>query len=513
MKMVDVLMDLWVFVRDNRRLLFLLFVGVLFFVMTFAAAVALPSLDVVVPGEVDSFVGQDTFFNITLSNLGDQALYNLSFSDMRATYFPSVFSLGVGEVRDVVVRVSPGGVFSQDYVLVMSYFYELLSVGGGDSYGVVLGQDNFSVSALSVFVNDSVIFNNSLSSDVTVRDFNGLWGDFVVPAGRVVNVTFPVNNSYKFYVVGLGYTLDVVVSSGVVGSLAHSNDLDVEKNVRLVSSYVPGDLVVDVLTDTLVVDHDGVVEGVVNVVNDGVGDARDIVLSSDSSWLSFEDDFFSVASGSNRVVRFFVEPVNISSTVQTNISYSLSVFAEGSNTLVAGDGLGVFVRFNDFGNLSVGNATYIIHQLSVEESIALCSQNMDYPGCDDLIIVVEREKIVELNASYELSESAVLDIGAAAGRVDDSFLRVENKFNSIGSDIDMLTVSIGDAVSSINDIEVLVSDLLVEVELERRSARNARIVRNIFGWLLFFGVIIFVFVRNYGFRRKVHNELYGEGGV
>lgn len=453
----------------KRILIFLLALGMI--VLTAKCAVALPDLSVSMPSDIDVFVGEDYFFNMTFSNVGDQDLFNLSFNSIRSTYFPGVNNVSANGSVVLLVRVSPVEVFDENFIIRFSYYYFITEIPSPVQVDVVFDSTGFSSSNVSLYSGDTIRFVNDDVVAGVIKDYND---SFVlnIDSGGVGSHTFDVPGHYLVYHRDYGYVLNVFVANASVGSLAHSNDLDVEVPVHIKSVYPSDELRVRVVTDDMSGDFDKSQSGIVEVKNNGDRTLENVYLRSD--WIFFFENNFSLGPGLNRLIDFNVTPVNITKTNMTNLTYELEVVGTARNANVASDALSFFVNYHNFYEIAIGNYSVNIVQLSAEESVALCSQNPSYPGCDKLLIEKPIEKIIEKEPVYAYTENEIKNLKEAQDVTDDAITRIGNKFNVVQEDTETLK----------NNMSAL-TKLVGEVADDLKRARSSNFIRNILFWVIF----------------------------
>lgn len=476
----------------KKILIFLLALLMVF--LTFKGALALPNLTVSMPADLDVFVGEDYFFNMTLSNIGDSSLINISFNQLRSTYFPNISGLGANSSSVYLVRVSPVEVFDESYILGFSYFYYVSEIPNPRLIDVTFDSTAFSISNISLFVGDSLRFVNDDSEAAVIKDYNDTFLLNIDSGGTGTNL-FGSPGHYVVYHQLHGFVLNVYVEDASIGSLAHSNDLDVLVPVHIKSSYRNDELIVRAITDDMSGDFDKVQEGIVEVKNVGTRTVNNIYLSSD--WIVFLENNFSLSAGNNKIFKFNLTPENITKTNQTNISYDLEILATSSNANSDSDGLKFFVNYHNFYEIAVGNYTINSVLLSAEESIALCSQNPTYPGCDKLIIEKPIEKITEKEATHEYTEAEIKEHKDAVANLDDVADRIGNKFNVVEEDVTALK----------NNMSGL-TGLVARVADDLKKSNKSNLIRNIFFWTIFFVVIGGAMVFGYSKWHRYHKEKF-----
>jgi hypothetical protein len=476
--------------------------------LTVKCAIAEPVLDVSVPNSFSAFIGEDNYFGMVLYNVGNVTLYNVSFSDLQGVYWPVVDSVGVNESLNVSVRMYPISEFDDDFVFTSKFFYLL-----GEGYVpkdvmVNFNSSDFSVSEVFLNEGDTLVFLNDDSVEGVVSDLNGSFS-LIVSIGGFDGIVFDSIGSFKVFHEAYGFVLDVFVEEAVVGSLAHNIDYDVQTSIGLESVWRPGDVVVNNVLHDFIVDYDGSAEGILEIRNQGDGVAKNIVLSAD--WVVFDNSGFDVGVGSSKLVKYTVSPVDIDRTNETNVSYENIIFVNISNADDVVSSYSVFVKYHDFDEFSVGNVTYQIVRLSVNETIGFCLNNPEFNGCEELYVEKPIEKVILLNATHELSEDEVREILDGTSKVGDVAQRVDNKYNVIGQDVSDIKKLISNLDAGFENYSLLMEARVSSLENGEKKETAWKVVKWIVCVLFFFLVAGFFVFKYYHYLRASFENFFGGG--
>lgn len=477
------------------------------FMIVVNISLAMPQLQITMPSEITAYVDEDTYFNITLSNTGDTRIYNVTFPEIRATYFPNITTLDVSETTTMLGRISPGGEFSSDYVLNIWFYYLVEDTPVHQTIVVTFDNDSFSEDMLDININDTVVFENKAGIDSTLREFDNKLPDMVIYAGSDDNMTFPTVDEYMYYHTTLGFTLDIIVENETVGSYAHDNDYDISFPFRVVSKHKPGVLQLEILTSDIDINYNSKAQAILDIKNTGTGTAYDIELEA-PDWIEFKSNDFNLESDENKIVLFDIEPDNITKTKETNRTHYLTISAKGSNTQKSNIDAEVFIKYHDFGEVEVGNVSYKIIELNAEESIALCSQNPEYPGCDALIIEKEVEKVIETEPTHEFSEAEVSNIKESASKVGDSTERTENRISAMSEDMSDFKKDFSLFKTNMTSLMFTMQDYMINEQKKDKSSSIKKTIAIIIGIMVLIGSGVFAFIRYYQYKQEVFDEYY-----
>lgn len=481
--------------------------GIIVVLATVKAATALPQLTVDISGEIKVFSGEDNFESVRLSNVGDQALYNVTFSDMRATFFPEIAVIEPGEEVDVNLRISPGEPFREDYVLTMEFLYEISEPPIPKVVEVDIRDDEFDPKDIDLFYNDTIQFNNIGEDTVVIKEFDDKF-TLSISGGTSKSYTFLDEGDFKVFKEGEGFTANIHVTQGEVGSFAHSNNLDIKKNVKLVSEYRPGDLVINLLTGSFNLTHDGFGEGILDIKNIGDGIARNIRLEGD--WFEFEEEGFDLNPQQNKIVNFNVTPGNFTNKEETGIYYEKLITATSDSADEGSTQVQVFIQFFDFNLFESGGVTVSITQLDINGTLAYCNNpaGSHDPRCKDLQIEVAREVIVEKNRTIGLSEQEIESFKEGADKVGDSADRIENKFDVVADDVGTIDDRLEKMESAVTSLSTSVIDFIDNDNAVNKKRRIRNWIFSILIIIIIGGASGFILHRNYKYKKKVHDNLY-----
>lgn len=464
---------------------------------------ALPSLVVQVPSVVSGYILQDNYFNITVQNTGDSSAFNVSFSSLPDVSLPLVSSVSAGSVVVVQGRYHPVLNSSSNFVLTTSFLYGIIENSTPTTVHIVMNETQFSPTNTTIHIGDSVSFDNSLLNVTIVKD---LLSGFVasVPAGGSFTSLFSQNQTLELYVQDIGYTGGLSVIGPLVSSYAHSAALDVVSPVTLSATSVPGQLVVTMLVGSFNTTYNGVVQGVLNIQNLGPGVANGVQMFD--SWSSFEQQNFSIPPGGNAVERFSVQ-VAVNSTNLTNTTLMRTINVTSNN---AGSGVvsySLFVAYNNFGSVNVGNVSYTLLQLNATDAIALCSQNPAYPGCDQLRFNVSHDVVVVVNSTAPISAQSIQDYENA--HVPDMVQRLENRI----SGLEQLLDNVSSATQQLSGSGKLTAEQLQQQLSEQKLAAEQAFTKNVVLSIIVVVVILVLCIvgtmRHIKHKREEFEQLYG----
>lgn len=473
-----------------------------------SSCLALPDLEVTLPSDVSVLVGDEYPFEFTVKNIGSDPLYDLTFSSVKDTVFSQHVNLSVNEQKTLNGTVFATEEFNNTFVMTSAFLYEITEPSTPKSVSVDFDSNGFNPESIELFVGDSVDFFNTLSSDATLKEFSGKIGDVDISAGLNETVLFSNVGEYRIFHQQLGFIIDISVINGSVGNFAHSSTLDEISSISISSKRKPSDLDITILNQDFDINYDDAGQGIVNIENKGTGLAENIELTSNmSEWISFEENNFTVDAGNNKLIKFFLNP-EISKTKETNKTYQIKLtVSEGGKS--TSESFNVFIKYANLNEIVVGNTTIQLVELDVAGSIELCSKNIDYPGCEELITIKEVPVLIELNATHEISEFELKQILESAKQVGDVAQRTENRFNSVGEDISDLRSSVYDAINELN----AKSDEMSIFMKTYSDKEHTTFMRNLFiGFISFFCVAMILsigFFKYYRYKKALHEGLFG----
>lgn len=424
---------------------------------------------------VSVFVGQPSVFSLRLNNSNDFSVYNVSFSSVPDFEFPFVSKLVSGEVKNVQFVVESSSVYSAGRVSVVSFLYPLNVSVPRRSFFVNITPGGFVPSSVQIRSGDSVVWRNLLNHSADVRDLGTGFPGFMLASGGVFNQSFGVVKNFSFYEFPEGFTgsLRVVARENV--SLVHSSVFDVPVTFSVSSVLNPGSLELKVLSTDLRGGLNGSVEGVLQVRNlDDEASLGIVTLSSNSSWVSFGSNGFALNPLESRFVYFNVSPKGLTSTGQTNRSYSLLFSASASEGLVASKSVGFFVEFANLSVFSVNGTTFVINRLGVNETILYCTEFPSEPECSSLRENFTRKVNVTIikPGVVNISEAELRSMVDNAVSVSGVASRLENTFNEKQAYQDLISNRVDMMALQLEEVNRTYSALLEARDRELRMVRS-----------------------------------------
>lgn len=466
----------------DKRLVLLL----LFFLVPFVGADLLVS-----PLQVNLSLNRSmtSVYGVELFNNNSFPVYNVSFSNVSGFVFPRIPFLGVNQSVLANFSVVSDSVGQSVFVSVVSFEFFTVYNLSPRVYHVNVTGSGFVPDNLVVGVNDSVVWHNLLSEDVSVRDLGSGFPRVDLLANSSFSSVYSSPAGYSFYLFPLGFTggLSVVPLNGSV--LAHNSVFDVRLVLFLDTVLPGGSYELVLLMDNFSLSNNETVTGVLSVRN--LQDQPVFRVNLSGRWMVFNDNLFDLDSRAVRYVQFNFTPF-VDRTNLTNRSYDVLVNASSLNAGVVSDVLRLFLYYANLDEVVINNTVYTINRLSVRESIEFCIQN---PADNECLALVEAFRsnvtvIREIPAVHELSEDDIRSVMAGVESVSGVSQRTENSINRIVGYVDSVLESVD---NNSREISLLV-DRQNSTELAYVEKLSSMKSRYVLLWILIGVVLLFLLI-------------------
>lgn len=156
---------------------------------------------------------------------------------------------------------------------------------------------------------------------------------------RVMNEIDNYNYNDDF----IGYIGNIVVEN--ISSLEHAHDssLDVTKTLNVISQLTQSALEIEYENKIFNTTYNGIENGLIKIKNIGSNDILNIILSSDSNWITFKENNFNLSINSNKFIQFDLLPL-INNIAETDKIYNIQTKISSSNTQDYTENIEVYIQ-------------------------------------------------------------------------------------------------------------------------------------------------------------------------
>lgn len=314
------------------------------------------------PFTINQKVGDTNVYQFTINNSENYPVLDFTFGNLNSMGFNfSNTTIPANSTRTINMTVTPTSAFSGASPQNVQFnFYANIPMQVS-TYDVYINQDGFSPNYIPMRVGDTIIFHNQ---DTIVHNvFSGYFNQNLQP-----------NSTYSYIPQSTG-EIDYYDSGwseytkfhGVLNVISrtsqeevHNPNLDFTWNLNLNFYLNPTNITYELIDTNVTASPTSSSQGLIKLTNTGNYDASKIHLSS-SNWITFDKNDFDLTKGSQKYVTFTVYPV-VSSTNETNKSYSVPVIISGNNIDNQTKNVNVFVSYYEInGGLGsdLGTLTYL----------------------------------------------------------------------------------------------------------------------------------------------------------
>jgi len=372
-------------------------------------------------------------------------IYNITLVDIPYLNVTPISSLNVNETGNINYSYQISSPVSGSFNGRIIYNYLTNITKDPVNYTATVNATGFNPVNRTVFVNDSVIWENIDTSNHTITNLNNPSQRYVLTPGDKLVMTFSNTGNFSYYDEYTSIGGFVYIESNLMEIFTHtpSYDIPITANFQYISESIEADIVPDSFT----MDYNEQDEGVLRLKTNNT--VFNIHLSGD--WFSFSDNNFDLDG--TKLITFTIKPKDIDETSETGKNYDKTILITGQNLLNKEVTVPIFINFFNFTEDESG-PTFIFETLSAEETIKYCTDKYgkdkkDWEGfCQDLIqnesypVYVEQRFYPELNESdfkkavdapdiiIEATDRLRTDMENQNKDQNDKISSLENKINS-----------------------------------------------------------------------------------
>lgn len=432
--------------------------------------------------------------SINLTNNGSVPVYNVQFTNLTFFIFPVPFNLSVNESKNVSFAIFTNELFNARSVSSkISSVFKVDFVPSPIIYEINITTSGFQPSSLTIKRNDSVKWNNLLSSDVQIRDLGSGFSQVNLPALSSQTIQYSnLKSQYSFYASPQGVTGSLIVRERENYTFSHDSLLDKQVNFVLTSTLQNSTMQVNQLTGTITTGNNQTYPEVLIELrnNDPNLVIQNINISGDKWCSNFSPNNFNLPAGGIQRVFFNVTPF-VTKTNDTNKTHNVVLTITSQNAGSTVKTIPVFIQYQNMDNINVNGTNYIINVLGINETATACKQHRKgvgvydagFESCKDVEIIVNQTIIKEVPQNYKFSESTVAGIQDSAltfGNVSSRLENLMNRYLDFQNGVDLHVENLSSKMDRL--------DLFVNVTL----TEQAKVIhgRNVRFWICF--VLVFV---------------------
>ena len=407
-----------------KKLLFLLIFSI-FLIESATANLVSPQSSLA----IDLDINTNYQTNVTVMNNNTYVIYNVTFTGLENGYSTLVTSMQPNESKIITLNFLTSSSFTKTLNSKIIYSF----IGNIDqpsiNYKVNITEAGYEPRNQVIRQGDSITWRNS---DVITRTATHLLGspifDFILSPNQEQSFTFNEINDYNYYDKYIYQTGSIKVINKTSQVPIHNPANDLIFPIILSSSLIDTSLSLDLIGESFNVSYNGKSEGALKITNAGIEMAKEVRLTSDSNWIYFKTNNFTLNPNQNQFVIYEIIPI-ITDSTQTNKNYTIQLSVKGQNTATITKPISVFIPYQ----------ALIIPQNSTKE--------------DALKKIAELLKIIEglnesSNTTVTINRNQEFDVTLAKKQVDDAL----RSYRTISDKLEAVEKRDGEKASDINKL-------------------------------------------------------------
>jgi len=440
------------------------------------------------PLETSILVGTEKNYTITINNTHPFDIFDLSFENLTQYGVVSINNtIPANSTKDINITFKPITSFSGTIPTNVKFKFFANIPTEITTYDVEIRNNGFYPKYLILREGDTIKWTNK---DTIIHNvFSGLFNNNILP-NQTYSYTFSTLGTYAYYDTNWDEFSNFHASVEVINRTSQEKvtnpTYDFLWNVNANFFLNPTNLSVNILDKNFEVSSTGSSDSVITLKNIGQENAEHIKVSSDSSWITFSQNDFTLTPNQQKAITFTITPL-IFNTADTNKTYTTNLKVTGSNIESFQEDITIFIPYKEIKSTNLTDNEFL------EQYERICTLN------PNAIICTGRVDSGSANSSSG-NQSLNITISTAdyidQKRIDQeqstALARLQNDFAQFLTSYEGTLPDILDKTNQ-------------SVELQRQNeedAKQSRILRWIIGFFILVCTGIFIMIKR---AREVKN--------
>lgn len=368
--------------------------------------------------DIQNEVGNTSNYTLTITNNNSFDIFDFSFPELEAKGFKfnPYFMVKANSTNSTTFSVTTNESFFGTINAKVQFKYYVDLPEEIKTYPVLLTDYGFNPSYLAVRQGDTVQWTNQ---DDIIHDLYSLqFGTMSLSPNETKSFTFNSIGIFDYYDLDFKifneFNGQVQVINRTETQKVHNPNYDGLWIVNLNSYSKPTTISITSDQYSFEIAHTNSKNGLLTISNTGINTAEKISLTSNSSWLIFDENNFSIDVGDKNYVKYTILPFLLN-TSESNKTYPIEVLAKGLNSNGESIVINLFVPYQEISNsmsndIEVGlwYKTYYCpeHPCSMfcDPELPQCTQNQCLGNGSNNIITANMTSIELYNTISGISE-------------------------------------------------------------------------------------------------------------
>jgi len=438
------------------------------------------------PADITTKVGIPQTFQMSITNNYSFQLFDFSFSNLTDFNFPDI-TLNPNQTKLIDFTVDKDESFSGQIQSKVKFNYFVNLPEETLTHYINITGFGYDPDYLIIRESDTVIWKNidDITHTVTSATF-----DLTLLVNQSASHTFNTVETVTYQDLILFYPGTIEVINKTSQQKVHNPNYDYTWIVNLNAISNPTTLEVESLETNYTISATGLTEGMLKIKNTGNGVADKTSLYSDSDWIIFETNNFSLSIGETKYVKYTIAPL-IFSTNETNKTYNINLKTKSLNTEEYTIPISVYVPYWEIPKdiKDVENILRLIENF--------CKQNPTNAFCNTTI-GSEGEKVIykDIEIPVNLTATEVYTMLKRMQRIEDSNQRTDNKLKLLADEWGI----------TIPQLKELMNMSVEMQQVNEDKINSSQTLRWIIGFFIFLIVIIgsiFYRVNKYNQKKRL----------
>ncbi len=293
-------------------------------------------------------VGQETSVPITINNLYNYPLYNISILSNGYFTMTPISSLAVNASYNTNLKFNTAELMNNKNITLTFIFYKKDNITLTPNSSIIsIYHTYFSPNYIEIVQGSTITWVNNDSTLHRVREMSSspIFDSGDLMPSQLYSYIFNNVGNYTCRDYTWGFTAKIVVKSTQQEVMTHDVTKDISKTFRVTTVYAPSNLSANVLTNNISMEFNETKQGIVSLTNNGNSSIYNTHLEGD--WFGFDKDHFTISPSQTIYVTFTITPF-IFKSEDTNKTYNKIITISSDNAQSQNVSVSIFINYSTY---------------------------------------------------------------------------------------------------------------------------------------------------------------------